>query len=288
MATHIKGLEVLDAKGNPKAHTKKHTPKEDKDAFKAILDQKKAHLNSKDAKAKREEKGVDHSKNPPHIAPNSPLAQLMDKKLTPKQEKELKKELKAQAKEEAKLQHFKNKHDPFSQAMALKGAKNAKNTPKSAKLSDIKNLESAKALNLSKLQHESKASSPSTLTKDAEPTPKDANAKATDLASKATPGASNLARLPQGVHVAKGATPTTPTPQGIATSTKMSTADLLALKNPPKKPTPTTEHKGNKDTPQNPPPHNQKLPINPKPKTPINHTLTQPNPTPHDKDSHDQ
>ncbi|BEG58049.1 hypothetical protein NHP21005_17370 [Helicobacter sp. NHP21005] len=65
MATHIKGLEALDPKGNPKTHTKKHTPKEDKDAFKSLLDQKKAHLNSKDTKAKKEDKGVDHSKNPP-------------------------------------------------------------------------------------------------------------------------------------------------------------------------------------------------------------------------------
>ncbi|BCZ19499.1 hypothetical protein NHP190012_11410 [Helicobacter sp. NHP19-012] len=72
MATHIKGLEALDAKGNPKAHTKKHTPKEDKEAFKALLDQKRAHLNSKDAKAKKEEKGADHSKNPPTSPQTAP------------------------------------------------------------------------------------------------------------------------------------------------------------------------------------------------------------------------
>ncbi|BCZ17898.1 hypothetical protein NHP190003_11800 [Helicobacter sp. NHP19-003] len=219
MATHIKGLEALDPKGNPKVHSKKHAPAEDKDAFKALLDQKKAHLSNKDTKAKKDEKEA-KNKNLPHIAPNSPLAQLMDKKLSPKQEKELKKELKAQAKEGAKLQHSKNKLDPFSQAMALKGAKNAKNTPQTANLSDIKNLESAKALNLSKLQHEGKGGKlDKALAKGAEP--KNAPLKGAGLAKGA--------QAPQGAGLAKGAQGATQTPQAPA---KMSTADLLALKNP--------------------------------------------------------
>ncbi|BEG58048.1 hypothetical protein NHP21005_17360 [Helicobacter sp. NHP21005] len=200
----------------------------------------------------------------------------MDKKLTPKQEKELKKEWKAEAKAQAKLQHSKGKLDPFSQAMALKEAKNAKGTNPRAKLGDIKNLEHAKALNLSKLQHESKGGklTPTDLAKGAESAK--GTAKAADLATKATPGAPNLTKSPQGAHGAKGATPT---PQGAQAPAKMSTADLLALKNSKTPPTHTTEHKGSKDS--------TKTFLNAKANTPLNQLLNKPKPLPHVKDSHD-
>ncbi|GLH57866.1 flagellar hook-length control protein FliK [Helicobacter ailurogastricus] len=277
MATHIKGLEALDPKGNPKTHTKKHTPAEDKDAFKSLLDQKKAHLkgDGKDHKAK--DKKGEHAKSDvpkdlPHIAPNSPLAHLLDKKLTPKQEKELKKELKAQAKAEAKAEHSKNKLDPFSQAMALKGAKNAKapSATPTAKLGDIKNLESAKALNLSKLQHESKTGK---LDK--------APPKGIELATKSAP---NLAKGAQSTQATQAQAPQ-------EARAKISTADLLSLKNPKAQKAPlahTTESKEGKEQAKSAPTNPKDAATNTaKAQTPLNQLLNKPKPMPHVKDSHD-
>ncbi|WP_163555096.1 flagellar hook-length control protein FliK [Helicobacter suis] len=273
MPSNVKGLNAPNLKSKPtQGVSKKHTATEDKDAFKKLVEKKKANLKTPPSIAKippdktknlnkeekASEKTTDKTKHP-HISPNSPLAKLLDKKAPLKStESKGTHPVGDKSKDKAPL-NFAQQSKAFEKANALK-----KN---SAKLSDIKQLDSAKQLNLAKIQHESK------------------------------PGESTAKN--QGTETQTQAPTQTPNPSKVdAKPDKMSTADLLALKNnpptTPKAPTQTTP----KQTPNpaevsKPPTQTPKLatpPTTPTPSTPLGNLLNKsPVPTPSShviKDSH--
>ncbi|WP_163564083.1 flagellar hook-length control protein FliK [Helicobacter suis] len=269
MPSSVKGLNAPNLKSKPtQGASKKHTATEDKDAFKKLIETKKANLKTPPSTAKvppdktknlnkeekTSEKTTDKTKHP-HISPNSPLAQLLDKK-APLKSTESKETHPAGAKGKDKAPlNFAQQSKAFEKANALK-----KN---SAKLSDIKQLDSAKQLNLGKIQHESK------------------------------PGASSAKN--QGTETKQAPNP--PNPESKAD--KMSTADLLALKNnpttAPKTPTPQATPKETPNPPEvsKTPTQTPKLapttPTTPTPTTPLSSLISKnqtPTPPKIIKDSH--
>ncbi|WP_158652933.1 hypothetical protein, partial [Helicobacter bizzozeronii] len=150
--THVEAPKVV-SKG-PTHSSHKKTPEKSKDAFKKLLELKKKEHDKKTEgkadkpkvdlkKAPKKSKELKELKNklPEHIAPDSPLAHLLNSKknapLKPEKPEELGK-----------------KQPPLDLLAHTKALKDVKPHGKQAKLSDIKNLESAKQLKLGTIQHE--------------------------------------------------------------------------------------------------------------------------------------
>ncbi|WP_158656895.1 flagellar hook-length control protein FliK, partial [Helicobacter bizzozeronii] len=151
--THVEAPKVV-SKGAPTHSSHKKTPEKSKDAFKKLLELKKKEHDKKTEgkadkpkvdlkKAPKKSKELKELKNklPEHIAPDSPLAHLLNSKKN------------AQIKPE-KPEKLGKKQPPLDLLAHTKALKDAKPHGKQAKLSDIKNLESAKQLKLGTIQHE--------------------------------------------------------------------------------------------------------------------------------------
>ncbi|WP_162983052.1 flagellar hook-length control protein FliK [Helicobacter mehlei] len=150
--THVEAPKVV-SKG-PTHSSHKKTSEKSKDAFKKLLElKKKEHGKKTEAKAdkpkvdlkKVPKKGKElkdlKNKLPEHIAPDSPLAHLLNSKKN------------TQLKPE-KPEKLGKKQPPLDLLQHAKAPKDVKLHGKQAKLSDIKNLESAKQLKLGTIKHE--------------------------------------------------------------------------------------------------------------------------------------